>query len=258
MGDGVADHVEKQVRSYLTYGILAHGFARARCSSCGYDLLVALACYSYCASSARAAIGVGSTGSPSASGSSYMNRLPSSTRWHRTGRRPSRRYRFTVSSCRPNRVAISSRVNVALCAQIFSSRCQSLELWASRDTSSPMTIPARPRPTSLTSRWNPARPAAEAPEVPEVPGADLGVPRPRHHAPTPSRPSARPASTSVNSAERCSGTFKVPPARRWPGVEAPQGGTGAARGEGAFLLPAPTQPEKASIQAASPWRLSTS
>ena len=56
MGDGVPDHVEKEFRSYLKCGILAHGFARARCSSCGYDFLVALACYSYCASSARAAM----------------------------------------------------------------------------------------------------------------------------------------------------------------------------------------------------------
>ena len=44
MGDGVPDHVEKEFRSYLTCGILAHGFARARCASCGYDCLVALAC----------------------------------------------------------------------------------------------------------------------------------------------------------------------------------------------------------------------
>ena len=52
MGDGVPDHVEKEFRSYLTCGILAHGFARARCSSCGYDFLVALVCYAYCASRA--------------------------------------------------------------------------------------------------------------------------------------------------------------------------------------------------------------
>ena len=35
MGDGVPDHVEKEFRSYLTCGVLANGFARARCSSCG-------------------------------------------------------------------------------------------------------------------------------------------------------------------------------------------------------------------------------
>ncbi|MGD8362582.1 MAG: transposase, partial [Gemmatimonadota bacterium] len=43
-GDGVPDHVEKELRSYLRCGILAHGFARARCASCGYDFLVAFSC----------------------------------------------------------------------------------------------------------------------------------------------------------------------------------------------------------------------
>ena len=44
IGDGVPDHVEKEFRSYLTCGILAHGFARTRCASCGYDFLVAFSC----------------------------------------------------------------------------------------------------------------------------------------------------------------------------------------------------------------------
>ena len=44
MGDGIPVHVEKEFRSYLKCGILAHGFARARCSSCGYDFLVAFSC----------------------------------------------------------------------------------------------------------------------------------------------------------------------------------------------------------------------
>ena len=44
MSDGVPVHIEKEFRSYLTCGILAHGFARARCSSCGYDFLVAFSC----------------------------------------------------------------------------------------------------------------------------------------------------------------------------------------------------------------------
>ena len=43
-GDGVPDHVEKEFRSYLTCGVLANGFARARCSSCGYEFLVAFSC----------------------------------------------------------------------------------------------------------------------------------------------------------------------------------------------------------------------
>jgi len=77
MDDGVPDHVEKEFRSYLKCGILAHGFARARCSSCGYDFLVALACYAYCASSAQAAISARSRASSRVSGSSYMNWLAS-------------------------------------------------------------------------------------------------------------------------------------------------------------------------------------
>ena len=40
-GNGVPDHVEKELRSYLKCGILAHGFARARCAACGYDFPVA-------------------------------------------------------------------------------------------------------------------------------------------------------------------------------------------------------------------------
>ena len=44
MGDGVPDHVEKEFRSYLKCGILAHGFARARCSGCGYEFLLAFSC----------------------------------------------------------------------------------------------------------------------------------------------------------------------------------------------------------------------
>jgi hypothetical protein len=44
MGEGVPDHAEKEFRSYLKCGILAHGFARARCSSCGYDFIVGFSC----------------------------------------------------------------------------------------------------------------------------------------------------------------------------------------------------------------------
>ncbi len=44
MGDPVPDHVEREFRSYLRCGILAHGFARARCATCGYDFLVAFSC----------------------------------------------------------------------------------------------------------------------------------------------------------------------------------------------------------------------
>ena len=44
MGDGVPSWVERDFRAYLRCGILAHGFARARCSACGYDFLVAFSC----------------------------------------------------------------------------------------------------------------------------------------------------------------------------------------------------------------------
>ena len=49
MGDGVPDPVEKEFRSYLKCSILAHGFARARCSGCGYEFWVAFSCKGRCA-----------------------------------------------------------------------------------------------------------------------------------------------------------------------------------------------------------------
>jgi hypothetical protein len=60
----------------------------------------------------------------------------------------------------------SSRISVVVSAQISSSRCQSALLRASLETSKPSTMPARPMPTSATSRWKPSRPSAEAPERP--------------------------------------------------------------------------------------------
>jgi len=60
----------------------------------------------------------------------------------------------------------SSRISVSAKAQISRRRCQSVELRARRDTSRPMTIPARPSPTSLTSRWKPSRSTALAPDWP--------------------------------------------------------------------------------------------
>ena len=44
LGDRVPAHVENEFRSYLKCGILAHGFARARCSGCGHEFLVAFSC----------------------------------------------------------------------------------------------------------------------------------------------------------------------------------------------------------------------
>ena len=43
-GDGVPQYVEREFRRYLECGILAHGFARARCAECGHDLLIAFSC----------------------------------------------------------------------------------------------------------------------------------------------------------------------------------------------------------------------
>jgi hypothetical protein len=40
----VPDHVEREFRRYLECGILAHGFARARCGRCGHDFLIAFSC----------------------------------------------------------------------------------------------------------------------------------------------------------------------------------------------------------------------
>ena len=46
-GFGVPRHVERELRNYLTCGVLAHGFVRVRCVDCGFDRfdrLVAFAC----------------------------------------------------------------------------------------------------------------------------------------------------------------------------------------------------------------------
>ena len=37
-------YVERDLRKYLECGIVAHGFARARCEKCGQDFLVAYSC----------------------------------------------------------------------------------------------------------------------------------------------------------------------------------------------------------------------
>ena len=43
-GGGVPRWGEGELRRYLECGILAHGFARARCAECGHDFLVAFSC----------------------------------------------------------------------------------------------------------------------------------------------------------------------------------------------------------------------
>jgi hypothetical protein len=40
----VTAYVEREFRRYLECGILAHGFARARCGPCGHDFLIAFSC----------------------------------------------------------------------------------------------------------------------------------------------------------------------------------------------------------------------
>ena len=43
-GGGAPAAVEREFRRYLECGILAHGFARARCADCGHDFLIAYSC----------------------------------------------------------------------------------------------------------------------------------------------------------------------------------------------------------------------
>ena len=40
----VSAHIERELRSYLTCGILCFGFGRARCTSCGQGFVVAFSC----------------------------------------------------------------------------------------------------------------------------------------------------------------------------------------------------------------------
>jgi Transposase zinc-binding domain len=44
LGNGVPWWVEKDFRAYLRCGILAHGFARARCEDCGHERLIPFSC----------------------------------------------------------------------------------------------------------------------------------------------------------------------------------------------------------------------
>ena len=41
-GETAPAATEREFRRYLACGILAHGFARARCADCGHDFLIAL------------------------------------------------------------------------------------------------------------------------------------------------------------------------------------------------------------------------
>ena len=44
MGYGLPTWVENDFRAYLRCGILAHGFARARCEDCGHERLIPFSC----------------------------------------------------------------------------------------------------------------------------------------------------------------------------------------------------------------------
>src|SRR5882724_7722066 len=43
-GTGVPRFVEKELREFLTCGVLARGFARVRCGDCAYERLVPFSC----------------------------------------------------------------------------------------------------------------------------------------------------------------------------------------------------------------------
>jgi hypothetical protein len=43
-GDPLPRFVERELRTFLKCGILAHGFARVHCRACGFDRLVAFSC----------------------------------------------------------------------------------------------------------------------------------------------------------------------------------------------------------------------
>ena len=43
-GFSVPERLEAEFRCYLTCGILAQGFVRARCGACGHDFLLAFSC----------------------------------------------------------------------------------------------------------------------------------------------------------------------------------------------------------------------
>jgi len=42
--DPIPAYIERDFRAYLDCGIMARGFARARCAACGHDLLIAFSC----------------------------------------------------------------------------------------------------------------------------------------------------------------------------------------------------------------------
>ena len=53
-GRGLPAFVERELRAYLDCGILARGFARARCPDCGFERLVAFSCKAHVCPSCNA------------------------------------------------------------------------------------------------------------------------------------------------------------------------------------------------------------
>jgi hypothetical protein len=45
-GAGIPAFIERELRDYLSCGVLARGFARFRCDCCGHEVLVAFSCKS--------------------------------------------------------------------------------------------------------------------------------------------------------------------------------------------------------------------
>jgi Transposase zinc-binding domain len=43
-GAGVPKFVEKELRAFLSCGVLARGFAHCRCTDCGFERIVGLSC----------------------------------------------------------------------------------------------------------------------------------------------------------------------------------------------------------------------
>jgi hypothetical protein len=43
-GEGLPAFVERELREFLSCGVLARGFARFRCDGCGHEILVAFSC----------------------------------------------------------------------------------------------------------------------------------------------------------------------------------------------------------------------
>jgi len=50
------EFVKRELRAYLSCGVLCRGFCRIRCDHCGKDEIIALSCHSYCTPSIHAVV----------------------------------------------------------------------------------------------------------------------------------------------------------------------------------------------------------